>query len=169
MFMYFHCVNWHSSATLTKDFPWFFLCCKANARVKPSKMGHSPHSSKLFVLFCVLICFVSFCVLFMCKCVLYYCHRVATQMQLTNISYHTIWQNKWERKWKLWNILKLLPYALFVLCKIGSGVLFLCGDETWMGPMSIAWIIDEWLRYMSRIIVIAKDRIGGERNCPRTP
>jgi hypothetical protein len=24
----------------------------------------------------------------MCKCVLYYCHQVATQLQLTNISYH---------------------------------------------------------------------------------
>jgi hypothetical protein len=32
-------------------------------------------------------CFVSFCVLFVCKCVLYYCHRVATQLQLTNITY----------------------------------------------------------------------------------
>jgi hypothetical protein len=30
---------------------------------------------------------VSFCVLFVCKCVLYYWHRVATQLQL-NISYH---------------------------------------------------------------------------------
>jgi len=32
---------------------------------------------------------VSFCVLFVCKCVLYYCHRVATQLQL-NISYNII-------------------------------------------------------------------------------
>jgi len=30
---------------------------------------------------------VSFSVLFACKCVLYYCHRVATQLQLTNVSY----------------------------------------------------------------------------------
>jgi hypothetical protein len=29
---------------------------------------------------------VLFCVLFMCKCVLYYCHVVSTQLQLTNIS-----------------------------------------------------------------------------------
>ena len=39
--------------------------------------------------FCVLciVCFVSFAVLFVCICVLYYCNRVATQLQL-NISYH---------------------------------------------------------------------------------
>jgi len=35
-------------------------------------------------------CFVSFCVLFVCVCVLYYCHRVATQLQLTNISHHIL-------------------------------------------------------------------------------
>ena len=41
--------------------------------------------------FCVvcIVCFVSFSVLFVCICVLYYCHRVATQFQL-NISYHII-------------------------------------------------------------------------------
>ena len=32
---------------------------------------------------------VLFSVLFVCKCVLYYCHRVATQLQL-NISYHIV-------------------------------------------------------------------------------
>jgi len=61
-------------------------------------MGHDPHSSKLFVicvvlllfvLFYVLFVFVLFYVLFVCKCGLYYCHRVLIQLQLTNISsYH---------------------------------------------------------------------------------
>jgi hypothetical protein len=36
-----------------------------------------------------LFCFVVlFCVLFVVKCVLYYCLRVSTQLQLTNITYH---------------------------------------------------------------------------------
>jgi hypothetical protein len=45
MFKYLHRASWHSSATLTEVFPYFFLSCKANARVKPAKMGHGPHSS----------------------------------------------------------------------------------------------------------------------------
>jgi len=84
MFMYLHRASWHSSATLTEVFPCFFLSCKANTRVKPANTGHGPHSSKL--LCCSMYCFVTFCVLFVCKCVLYYCHLVATQLRITNIS-----------------------------------------------------------------------------------
>jgi hypothetical protein len=50
----------------------------------------------LFLCLCILIvmyvpfwvfCFIAlFCVLLVCKCVLYYCHQVSTKLQLTNIS-----------------------------------------------------------------------------------
>jgi len=44
----------------------------------------------MYVLFCV-FCFILLSyVLFVCKCVLYYCHWVLTQLQSTNISYHHI-------------------------------------------------------------------------------
>jgi len=51
-----------------------------------AKTGHGPQSSKLVVIYVVLLLFVLFYVLFVCTCVLYYCHRVTTQLQLTNIS-----------------------------------------------------------------------------------
>ena len=78
-------------STLTEGFSCVFLSCKANARVKPAKTGHGPHSSYFLcsMYFCVvlsIVCFVSLSVLFVCICVLNYCHRVATQLQL-NISY----------------------------------------------------------------------------------
>jgi hypothetical protein len=47
-----------------------FLSCKANAKVKLAKTGHGPRSSTLFVICVVRLLFVSFSVLFVCKCVL---------------------------------------------------------------------------------------------------
>ena len=73
------------AATLTEVFPCFFLSCKANARVILAKTGHGPHSSKIVVLFHAL--FILYCSMY-CLCVNVYCHRVTTQLQLTNISYH---------------------------------------------------------------------------------
>jgi hypothetical protein len=81
------CIEWSNlhqidAATLTEVFTCFFLSCKANARVLLAKKGHGPHCSKIVVLFYVLF------VLYrsVCKSVVYYCHRVTTQLQLTNIS-----------------------------------------------------------------------------------
>jgi len=85
---------WHSSATLSEVFPCFFLSCKASARIKPAKMGHDLHSSKIFALFYVFfLCHSVYCV---CKCALYYCHRVATQLQL-NISKYEMFVISQER------------------------------------------------------------------------
>jgi len=69
--------------TLTEVFLCFSLSCKANDRVKLTKTGHGPHSSKLVVICAVLLLFVLFHELFVCKCVVYYCHWVTTQLQLT--------------------------------------------------------------------------------------
>jgi hypothetical protein len=58
------------SFTLTEVFPCIFLSCKANARVKLANTGHGPHSSTLVVICVVLLLFVLFYVVFVCKCVL---------------------------------------------------------------------------------------------------
>jgi hypothetical protein len=56
--------------TLTEDFPCLFLGCKANAKVKPEKMGHGSHSSTLGCICVVRLLFVLFYVLLVCKCIL---------------------------------------------------------------------------------------------------
>ena len=70
----FHRANWHSSATLTEVFPCFYSVVKLRPGYNSQRRGTACTLSKLIVLFYVL---------FVCKCVLYYCHRVTTQLQLT--------------------------------------------------------------------------------------
>jgi hypothetical protein len=91
MFTYLHCASWHTSATLTEVSLCFFLSCKTNARVKLTKTGQGQYSPRfiygvLFIICVVLLLIVLFYVLFACKCVLYYYHRVSTHLQFTNIS-----------------------------------------------------------------------------------
>jgi hypothetical protein len=53
----------------------------------------------MYVLFCVFCLIVLFCVSFVCKCVLDYCHRVSTLLQLN-----------------IHHIIPLLPLWAFVPC-----------------------------------------------------
>jgi hypothetical protein len=46
----------------------------------------------MYVLFRIFCFIVLFCVLFAYNCVLYYCHRVSTQLRLTNIRVYQIYQ-----------------------------------------------------------------------------
>jgi hypothetical protein len=88
----FHHASWHSSATLTEVFPCIFLSCKANGRVFLAKTGHVSALFLIGVIVLFNVLFVSillFSVFLVCICVLYYCHRVSTQLQL-NISYHIV-------------------------------------------------------------------------------
>jgi len=60
---------------------------RQNARVKLAKTGHGPHSSTLVVICVVLLLFVLFYVLFVCKCVLPPGDN-QTAVNKYNISYH---------------------------------------------------------------------------------
>jgi hypothetical protein len=58
--------------------------------------------------FCVvlyIVCFASFCVLFVCKRVLYNCHRVATHLQLTNIYHISYTWADWSRILYILNVI----------------------------------------------------------------
>ena len=69
--------NCHYSATLTEVFSAFFSVIRQMPGYNSQRRVTARILPKLIVLFCVL---------FVCKCVLYYCQRVSTQLHLTDMS-----------------------------------------------------------------------------------
>jgi hypothetical protein len=66
----------------------------------------------IYVSVCVFCPIVLFCVLFVCKCVMNYCHRVSTQLQLTNISY--VHQIRVRHLQPFWHTFQGLEFAVML-------------------------------------------------------
>ena len=86
----------------------------------PQRRGTARTLPNFCVVLCI-VCFVSFYVLFVCKCVLYFCHRVAMQLQL-NISYHIKTRKDGARP----ALFLIFCVVLCIVCFVSFYVLFVC-------------------------------------------
>jgi hypothetical protein len=80
---YVHWAVFPCFSSVVRQMPGYNSPSRGTARTLPKFL----YCSQNFCVVLCIVCFVSFCVLFVCKCVSYNCHRVATQLQLTNISH----------------------------------------------------------------------------------
>ena len=69
----------------TLRLPWLRVFLASFSVVRQMPGHNSQRQGTARTLFKLIVLFY---VLFVCKCVLYYCHRATTQLQLSNISYH---------------------------------------------------------------------------------
>ena len=67
-------------SSVVRQMPGYNQPRRGTARTLPKFLCCS-----MYYLFCIVLC------IFLCKCTLYFCHRVTTQLQFTNISYHIIY------------------------------------------------------------------------------
>jgi hypothetical protein len=108
-FNFLVCKNSVCTARLQhKDQPLSVVCCENHMKLHKAialQAWTEPLDSRrlripefldgrqIVLFYGLFVSIVLFCVLLVCKCVLYYCHRVATQLQL-NISYHISYHTK---------------------------------------------------------------------------
>ena len=84
----------------------------------------------IIYIYIYILLIVLFYVLFMCKCVLYYCCRVSTKLQLTNISYCYTYN--------IYILLIVLFYVLF-MCK--CVLCYCCRVSTKLQLTNVSYII----------------------------